>query len=142
MKDNGPSEDEKAGKAARKQARTARMPMEIEGVLRQVLHGPKGDPRGLLLEDGRAGRFPPHAAKALTGLLQPGTRLLLRGDGLAMERGTVLAVRGIGTSPDDLRQIEAEPAKDKHEKRPKHDKPGKPHRSGPAGAVPAPTPAP
>jgi len=79
--DSGPPERDDSRKAARKQAHLSRMAMEVAGVLRQVLHGPKGEVRGLLLEDGRVGRFPSHAAEDLVSLLVPGTRLLLRGDG-------------------------------------------------------------
>jgi hypothetical protein len=120
--DGGPPKDGDARKLARKQAHAARVAMEIEGVLRQVLHGPKGEMRGLLLEDGRAGRFPPHVAEGLTSMLKAGSRLLLRGEGLTTQRGTVLAVREIGPSHDHLCRIDARPAKDKHEKPRKHDR--------------------
>jgi hypothetical protein len=69
--DGGPPEDSAARKAARKQALITRTAMEVEGVLRQVLHGPKGDVRGLLLEDGRVGRFPPHAARGSRPTMAP-----------------------------------------------------------------------
>jgi len=120
--DGGPPKDGEARKAARKQAHAARVAMDVEGVLRQVLHGPKGDVRGLLLEDGRAGRFPPHAAEGLASILKPGSHVLLRGKGLTTEHGTVLAVCEIGSSPDHLRRIDAGPAHDKHGKPPKHDR--------------------
>jgi hypothetical protein len=109
--DGGPPEEGDARKAARRQAHAARAAMDAEGVLRQVLHGPKGEIRGVLLEDGRAGRFPPHAAGRLAALLRPGARLLLRGDGFTTEHGTVIAVREIGPSSDDLRRIDAKPGK-------------------------------
>jgi hypothetical protein len=114
--DNGPPDENTARKAARKQAHAGRSAMEVEGVLRQVLHGHKGEVRGLLLEDGRAGRFPPQTAEALVPLLEPGSRLLLRGDGFTTEHGTVIAIREIGTSPEGVRRIEAKPAKDKPRK--------------------------
>jgi hypothetical protein len=114
--DGGPPGHDEARKAAKKRVAAARRPTEIEGVLRQALHGPKGEIRGLLLEDGRSGRFPPHAADALVGLLRPGTHLLLRGDAFSGEHGTVVAVREIGTAPDCLRRIDPKPAKEKHQK--------------------------
>jgi hypothetical protein len=122
--DAGPPADDEGRKAARKQAHARRTEMEAQGVVRQVLHGPKGEVRGVLLEDGRAGRFPPHAAEALGGMLAPNARVLLRGEGLTTPHGTVIAAREIGTSVDDLRPVEAKKPKDKH----KHHKP---HRPGP-----------
>jgi hypothetical protein len=120
--DSGPSERDHSRKAARKQAHVSRTAMEVAGVLRHVLHGPKGEVRGLLLEDGRGGRFPPHAAKELASLLVPGTQLLLRGDGFTTGHGTVIAIRAIGTSPDDLRRLDAKAARNKHDKLRRHDR--------------------
>jgi hypothetical protein len=122
--DGGPPKDGDARKAARKGAHAARSTMDVAGVLRQVLHGPKGEVRGLLLEDGRAGRFPPHAAEGLASMLKPGSHLLLRGEGLITAHGTVLAVREIGSPSGQLQRIDAGPAHDKH---------GKPHKPGKHG---------
>lgn len=93
------------GGEARRPAHARRTAVEVEGVLRQKLHGPKGEVRGVLLEDGRSARFPPHAGEGIEALLAPGARLLLRGDGFATEHGTVIAVREIGSSRDDLRRV-------------------------------------
>jgi hypothetical protein len=114
--DNGPPEEGAARKAARKQARATRIGMNAEGILKRVLHGPKGEVRGLLLEDGRAGRFPPHAAAALTALLEPGSTVLLRGEGLTTRYGTVITVGAIGSSPSNMRRLDQKPAKAKPEK--------------------------
>ncbi len=124
--DAGPPDDAQGRKAARKAAHAKRTPMEARGVVRQVLHGPKGEVRGVLLEDGRAGRFPPHAAEAVAGMLAPNAPVLLRGDGLVTPHGTVIAVQEIGTSADDLRKLEAKKPKDRH-------KEPKPHLAGPRG---------
>ena len=53
-------------------------PLDADGALRQVLHGRRGEVRGLL-----------------------------RGDGFTTEHGTSGAVREIGSSRDDLRRIGA-----------------------------------
>ena len=63
-----PDHDGEHARRHRKQAHTARTAMEAQGVVRQALHGPKGELRGLLLEDGRAGRFPPHVAASVAGV--------------------------------------------------------------------------
>ncbi len=87
--------------------------MEAQGVVRRLLHGPKGEIRGLLLEDGRSGRFPPHTAQDLRTMLVPNASVLLRGEGLVTAHGTIIAVRKIGTSADDLRPVNAKKPKDK-----------------------------
>jgi hypothetical protein len=105
--DAGPPDHHHDHKDARKALRSARMAMEADGVLRQVLHGPKGEVRGLLLEDGRIGRFPPHTVERLDSLLQPGVRLYVRGEGLSTEHRTIIAVRDIGRSADMTQRIDA-----------------------------------
>jgi hypothetical protein len=100
--DDGPPVDKEARKNARKQAHAARTSSEIEGVVRRPLHGPKGELRGLLLEDGRSGRFAPHNSIALARLLQAGSGVVMRGDVLVTEHGTVVAVREIGASREDM----------------------------------------
>lgn len=122
--DAGPPEDDEGRKAGRKQTHAKRTVMEAQGVVRQLLHGPKGEVRGVLLEDGRSGRFPPHAAQGLAAMLVPNASVLLRGEGLVTPHGTIIAVREVGTSADDLRPVEAKKPKDKH-------KDHKPHRPGP-----------
>jgi hypothetical protein len=95
--------------------------VEVEGVVRRTLHGPKGETRGVLLADGRSGRFPPHAAEALAPLLQAGATVVLRGEGIATPHGTVVAVKEIGTADKPPRPIPDKPHK------PKDRKPRKPH---------------
>ncbi len=130
--DNGPPEDDEARKAARKLAHAKRTKMEAQGVVRQLLHGPKGEVRGVLLEDGRAGRFPPQTVQDIGAMLVPNASVLLRGEGMVTEYGTVIAVQEIGTSADDLRSIEARKPKDKR----KDHKPHRPHpRDGNSAAA-------
>lgn len=83
-----------------------RRPMAAAGVVRRPLHGPKGNVRGALLEDGTIIRFAKHAAGKLVDLLKPGSTLAVRGEGLAIELGIVIAAREAGASPDELEPIE------------------------------------
>jgi hypothetical protein len=46
--DNGPPDDKRTRDDARKQSHAARSHAEIHGVVRRVLHGPKGELRGVL----------------------------------------------------------------------------------------------
>lgn len=111
--DNGPPEKEKHKPGPK----VERKPMTAEGKTRRVLHGPKGEVRGVLLDDGCIVRFPPHEAKDRASLLSPGGRFAARGDGIVSELGTVIEAHAIGTGMDDLRPLK--PKKPKHEE-PKH----------------------
>ena len=126
--DAGPPEDGESRKAARKRAHAARAVIEAQGVVRQVLHGPRGEVRGVLLEDGRSGRFPPHAVEAVAGMLAASKPVLLRGDGIVTPHGTVIAVREIGTSSGDLHRIDTKKPKDKRGKDHTSQRPG-PHNA-------------
>lgn len=115
--DDGPPEHTEAPAEAHRKAREVRSHAEIEGVVRRPLHGPKGELRGLLLEDGRSGRFPPHHAPAVASLLQSGAAVVIRGEALVTPYGTVLDMHEVGPSRDEMRHIHG-----------KHDKSGKPHK--------------
>lgn len=129
--DNGPPDHHKKQKKGPEHSADAkRQPMQTDGIVQRVIHGPKGEPRGALLQDGCTVRWPAHEAAAITGLLVPGTSLACRGEGLVTGFGTVIAVREIGTSADALGQIKAkkpkqpkEPKKAKEPKEPAHDNP-------------------
>jgi len=114
--DAGPPPHDEHRKAARKEKPIGRTGMEAQGVLRQVLHGPKGETRGLLLEDGRAGRFPSHASETLADLLRPGSAIFMRGEGMMTEHGTVIAVAEIGTSTENLLRLDSKKSKSKDHK--------------------------
>jgi hypothetical protein len=100
-------------------AKLNREPMDAEGIVRRRLHGPKGEARGALLEDGRIIRVPAHEAEPIAHLLSPAQTLAVRGEGLALALGTVIEAREIGASMDDLRPLK--PEKPKHEKQRDHD---------------------
>jgi hypothetical protein len=94
-------------------------PMEAEGIVRRVLHGPKGEARGALLEDGRIIRIPTHEAERIARLISPGQTLAIRGEGLVLALGTMIEARDIGASADDLQPIKLK--KPKLEKHHDHD---------------------
>jgi len=97
-------------------------PMSIEGIVRQPIHGPKGETRGAVLEDGRIVRVPPHEAERLSDLFVAGHKLAAKGDGATTSFGTVVEAREVGSSADSLKAVG--PKKPKHG--PDHKKP-KPH---------------
>lgn len=79
--------------------------MEAEGRVRMVLHGPRGEVDGALLDDGTILRLPPHEAERFSALLAPGRTVAARGPGLRNVLGTVVEVRALGASPDQLTEI-------------------------------------
>jgi hypothetical protein len=117
--DNGPPKDhEKGWKDVRDEAAKARhRKVEAAGSFLRALHGPKGEIRGCLLDTGTIVRFPAHEARSIADLLSPGAPLVVRGNGLMTELGTVIEAKEIGASEDSLRFIDP--------KKPKDDKPSK-----------------
>ncbi len=113
--DNGPTQDHKAARP-----RGPAATMVVEGQIARLLHGPKGDVRGVLLIDGQVGRMPPHAVESLRSMLLPGGPIALRGEALVTEYGTVLVATEIGTSLDDLRRVDAKNPKGKPKKHKPH----------------------
>jgi hypothetical protein len=101
--------------------RARHSPMRAEGIVKQAIHGPKGEKRGAVLEDGRIIRLPPHEANRFSDLLRKGARLSVNGDGATTSFGTVVEAREIGTSAATVKPVEAK--KPKHgpdHKGPKH----------------------
>ena len=93
--------------------------MTVTGKITQLLHGPKGEVRGVLLDDGSSGRFPPHVAEELRDALRVGRRVVVTGDGYSGALGTVVDAAAIGSSADDMTDIHHGP-KHKKKKAPKH----------------------
>src|ERR1700692_2303507 len=64
-------------------------PMSAQGIVKRPIHGPKGETRGAVLEDGRIIRLPPHEAELFSDLLTKGARISVSGEGEAPWFGTV-----------------------------------------------------
>jgi hypothetical protein len=113
--DNGlPKKHDDEEKPGKHVVKPRHEPMHAEGTIRRVLHGPSGEARGALLEDGTIIRIPPHEAERIAHFLSPGRRLAARGAGLMSELGTVIEAREVGPSADELQPLK--PKKSKHEK--------------------------
>ena len=110
--DGGPDDDECASPLERQRG------LRFEGKVRMLLHGPKGETRGVMLADGTAGRFPPHVAERLLERLRTGRHIILEGDGYSGDLGGVIEVRAIGGSKGPMTKVE--PAPHHKKKRPKH----------------------
>jgi hypothetical protein len=87
-------------------------PMSAQGIVKQAIHGPKGETRGAVLEDGRIIRLPPHEVERFTELLKKGAKISVNGDGATTSFGTVVEAREIGATIDTMKSVGA--------KRPKH----------------------
>ena len=118
--DRGPRSDREQEKASELADASDRKPMQAEGVVQRALHGPKGEVRGVLLEDGRLIRLPPQEAQRFAALIVTGEHLVVRGEGLTMPAGMVIEAREIGASVESLRRIAG--------KKPKHNEPKREER--------------
>jgi hypothetical protein len=79
--------------------------MEVSGVIKAPLHGPRGDLNGVLLEDGTVVRLPPPEAQRMAAQLAAGKPLVARGDGEASPLGKVVAAREIGPDAHSLTRV-------------------------------------
>jgi hypothetical protein len=93
--DNGPPGE--ANRAAAEQT--------LSGRITSALHGPRGDVNGALLDDGTVLRLPPPEANRMANLLQAGQTVAVRGITLRTGLGTVVDVRAIGPTPDQLTEL-------------------------------------
>lgn len=110
--DSGPPKDRKHP------AKAKREPMQQEGIVRRQLHGPKGEVRGVLLEDGLQVRFPKHHGKDLAKCVVPGLHISVRGEGLKTDLGTVIDAKAISAPDGELRVLDGkEPKPPKEPKR-------------------------
>jgi len=74
-----------------------------------VLHGPRGDVNGALLEDGTILRLPPPEAYRFTNLLQPGQTVVAAGTEIVTAIGKVMEAQQIGASRDQLSLVKPRP---------------------------------
>jgi hypothetical protein len=97
-------------------------PMSAQGIVKRSIHGPKGETRGAVLEDGRIIRLPPHEAERFSALLTKGARISVSGEGATTSFGTVVEAREIGASAETMKAVGPKKPKQRPEhKGPKHD---------------------
>src|SRR3954468_523169 len=78
----------------------------LTGRITAALHGKRGEVNGALLENGTILRLPPPEAERMQSLLQPGQSVAVRGASLVTPLGTVVEVRAIGNSPEQLTELD------------------------------------
>jgi hypothetical protein len=97
--DNGPS-----GGPGRTRTETT-----LTGKVAASLHGKRGEVNGALLENGTVLRMPPPEAERLQSLLAQGQTVAVRGVSLVTPLGTVVDVRAIGSSAEQLTELAPPP---------------------------------
>jgi hypothetical protein len=113
--DNGPDREHQP-KPKRHQREAKRV--EIAGVVRMSLFGPKGELRGALLENGDVIRVGPKDAARAADLLRPGSALAAGGEGLESAYGRVVSAAEIGSDLAQLRSVKESPSALKPRKQP------------------------
>jgi hypothetical protein len=93
-------------------------PMSAGGIVKRSIHGPKGETRGAVLEDGRIIRLPPHEADRFSTLLTQGAKIHAAGEGATTSFGTVIEAREVGASAETMKAVGSK--KPKHHHGPKH----------------------
>jgi hypothetical protein len=80
--------------------------LEVEALVRRILHGPTGEVRGILLDDGTTVALPIHQGQGLSELLSPASWLTVRGVGLTTAIGTAIEADEIGRSAEAMRVLQ------------------------------------
>jgi hypothetical protein len=80
--------------------------MDAAGKIKAILHTPRGDVGGALLEDGTVIRMPPAEATKQAALLVVGQTIAVKGIGVSSPLGKSIGALEIGPSADKLVKIE------------------------------------
>jgi hypothetical protein len=87
--------------------RDSEQSMQASGTVKLVLHGPRGDANGALLNDGTEVRMPPHEADKLGDALAAGKPLFVKGNGISSPLGKVILARQVGPDESHLTEVAA-----------------------------------
>jgi hypothetical protein len=82
--------------AERRNKQRERCTLQVEALVRRTLHGPTGETRGVLLDDGTTVALPIHPTEDLSELLSPAGWLAVRGGGRVTENGMAIEADEIG----------------------------------------------
>jgi hypothetical protein len=81
----------------------------VQGRVQQVLHGPRGDVNGALLDDGTTIKVPPPLGWQASSSLQPGQVVTVQGWALSNAYGRVIDAQTIGAGPMQVTQAPPPP---------------------------------
>jgi hypothetical protein len=91
--------------AGRRIKQRDRSRLQVEALVRRILHGPTGEARGVLLDDGTTVVLPFDQGEDFCELLSPASWLTVRGAGLVTEIGTGIKADEIGRSAGAMRML-------------------------------------
>ena len=80
--------------------------LQVQALVRRALHGPSGELRGVLLDDGTTVFFSMQDGEDLEELLSPASWVTVRGAGLVTEMGTAIEADEIGQSSGAMRVLQ------------------------------------
>lgn len=109
-------------------------PVTHSGVIQRLLHGPRGNAHGALLDDGTVIRFAPHSARHFADLLVVDAPLSVRGNALTTKQGTVVDAKAMGRGAATMTDAPKPPKPSEHHdnhhgKKPNKGPPHKDHTS-------------
>lgn len=78
----------------------------VAGRIRMMLHGPRGEGNGVLLDDGTILKLPPPDVDHFAALLVPGLPIAAEGNTRVTVAGTVVEVTALGVSPGKLQPVQ------------------------------------
>ncbi|SFW24880.1 hypothetical protein [Luteibacter sp. UNCMF366Tsu5.1] len=100
--DNGPQ----AEKTVERHTPTKAERWGYSGVIEYLVHGPKGDVHGVILDDGVHLRFPPHAAKRFANVLKVGREIEVEGTWHESPHGVVIHADHLARAGRPLEAVE------------------------------------
>jgi len=103
--DTGPP----AGGPGRRGPDAGGQPLQVQGQVKEQLHGPRGDLNGVLLQDGTIVRLPPPEAQRLAAQLAPGQQIYAQGHGTVSPLGKVVAAQSIGPNQSQAVALQTPP---------------------------------
>ena len=104
--DQGPTPDRPASPMPQQ---VGAAPVPLQGRLRMILHGPRGDINGALLDDGTVLKLPPPEAARFADLLVSGKSVALEGMRFKTPVGTFIDLTSLGPVGGPLQTIPAAP---------------------------------
>ena len=136
--DTGPP----AGGPGRRGPNAGGQMLQVQGQVKEQLHGPRGDLNGVLLQDGTIVRLPPPEAQRLAAELAPGQQIYAQGYGMVSPLGKVVAAQSIGPNQAQAVALQMPPPPPHHGHGPAGDPgpaagPAAPAGSPPGTAAPA-----
>ncbi|TWB39086.1 hypothetical protein [Nitrospirillum pindoramense] len=120
--DHPPSDQPSPNHRPPPQPAVERTPATTTGRIERLLHGGKGELRGVLLHGGEQVRFAAAETEPLAKGIHIGAPFAAAGERVMTTAGSVLVARAIGASADELRDLQ--PAKEKPGKLKPSPKPG------------------